>query len=203
LLFGFSKFLERSPAPVELQPIRAQLFEVPVAGLQDDNAKPAVAPPPPLRPLPREKPLPKPVRKVVPKPEPEPHPAPPPPESSNAPTSESAPSPASSVAPAGASPGAQATIRGGSDHKGARAIYAPLPKIPDELREEVFQAEAVARFEVAYDGTATVSLIKPTANPRLNQIVVNTLKQWKFSPALKGGIAIDSVFEIRIPITVE
>jgi hypothetical protein len=43
LICGFSKFLERSPAPSALQPVRALLFEVPVGGLQDDNAHPSRA----------------------------------------------------------------------------------------------------------------------------------------------------------------
>jgi protein TonB len=205
LLCGFSKFLERSPAPSALQPVRAQLFEVPVGGLQDDNAHPVVAStPPPPRPVPRELPLPKPATKIIPKPAPEQHPAPPSPESSTAPISESASSSGSAVATdASASPGAHAALRGGSDHEGAQAVFAPLPKIPDDLREEVFRAEAVARFDVSYNGTTTVSLVNATANPRLNQIVLETLKRWRFSPAHRDGVAIDSVFEIRIPITVE
>jgi protein TonB len=208
LLCGFSKFLERSPAPSALQPVRAQFFEVSVGGLQNDNAHPVVASTPPPRPVPREpplpKPLPKPATKIVPKPAPEQHPAPPPPESSAAPIPESASSSDSAVATdASASPGVHAALRGGSDHEGAQAVFAPLPKIPDDLREEVFRAEAVARFDVSYNATTTVSLVKATANPRLNQIVLETLKRWRFSPAHRDGVAIDSVFEIRIPITVE
>jgi hypothetical protein len=31
------------------------------------------------------------------------------------------------------------------------AIYSPVPKIPDDLREVAFEAVAVAHFEVSYD----------------------------------------------------
>jgi protein TonB len=91
----------------------------------------------------------------------------------------------------------------GSDSAGARAMYAPTPTIPDDLREGAFSTVAVARFRVSADGEVDVSLVKPTPNPRLNQILLDTLKQWKFFPAMKEGIAIKSEFELRIPIAVQ
>jgi protein TonB len=91
----------------------------------------------------------------------------------------------------------------GSDNAGARAMYAPKPTIPDDLREGAFSTMAVARFKVSSDGAVEVSLIKPTPNPRLNQILLDTLKQWKFFPAMKAGVAINSEFEVRIPIAVQ
>ena len=91
----------------------------------------------------------------------------------------------------------------GSDSAGARAMYAPTPTIPDDLREGAFSTMAVARFKVSPDGNVEVTLIKPTPTPRLNQILLDTLKQWKFFPAMKNGIAIASEFEVRIPIAVQ
>jgi periplasmic protein TonB len=90
----------------------------------------------------------------------------------------------------------------GTDSSGARAIFAPTPVIPDDLREDTLQAEAVARFTVLSDGTVTVILIKPTPNPRINQLLLDTLAKWQFFPAVRGGDAIDSTFDVRIPITV-
>ena len=78
----------------------------------------------------------------------------------------------------------------GTDTVGARAIYAPTPVIPDDLREDVMQTEAVARFNVSFDGTSEVTLEKPTSSPRLNQVLLDALKQWKFFPAVKNGVAI-------------
>ena len=91
----------------------------------------------------------------------------------------------------------------GSDTAGARAIYAPQPKIPDELRENILQTEAVARFTVSPDGDVTVALVKATENPRLNQILLQTLQQWRFFPAMKDGVAIASEIEVRIPISIQ
>jgi protein TonB len=91
----------------------------------------------------------------------------------------------------------------GTDSIGARAIYHPIPAIPDDLREDVFQTEAVAHFTVSSDGTVKVTLSKPTSNPRLNQILLATLSQWTFFPAVKDGIAINSAFDVRIPVSVQ
>ena len=91
----------------------------------------------------------------------------------------------------------------GSDTVGARAIYAPTPVIPDDLREDLIQTEAVARFKVSFDGASEVTLEKPTSSPRLNQVILDALKQWKFFPAVHNGVAIESSFEVRIPISVQ
>ena len=103
--------------------------------------------------------------------------------------------------PGGAGIGSGAGL--GNDASGARAIYAPTPTIPDDMREDVFEAVAVAHFKVSPDGAVEVTLEQPTPNPRLNQILLNTLRQWKFFPAMRDGIAINSEFDMRIPITVE
>ncbi len=91
----------------------------------------------------------------------------------------------------------------GSDNGGARAILAPTPVIPDDLREQELDTVAVAHFKVTYDGQIQVTLTKPTESPRLNQILLDTLNQWRFFPAHKNGVAIDSEFDVRIPVSVE
>jgi len=91
----------------------------------------------------------------------------------------------------------------GSGSSGARAIYAPQPVIPDSLREEAFQTVAVARFKVSYGGQAQVTLITPTESPQLNELLLESLRKWRFFPAMKAGGAIDSQFDLRIPISVQ
>jgi hypothetical protein len=34
-------------------------------------------------------------------------------------------------------------------------------------------------------------------------VLIDTLKQWRFFPAMKSGVAIDSQFDLRIPISVQ
>ena len=91
----------------------------------------------------------------------------------------------------------------GSDSSGARAIVAPTPVIPDDLREDALEAEAVARFTISSDGTLKVVLVKPTNNPRINQLLLDTLAKWQFFPAVRHGQPIDSTVDVRIPITVQ
>ena len=86
---------------------------------------------------------------------------------------------------------------------GARTIIRPMPQIPDDLREEAFNAVAIARFHVAADGSAKVELAKPTPNPRLNHILLETLKKWRFMPAIRNGKPITSTEEVVIKIEVK
>ncbi|MGH7923979.1 MAG: energy transducer TonB [Candidatus Binatus sp.] len=208
LLGGFSLILTRTrESREELQPIEARLVELPaVGGLQGNGG--AIHPVTPAIPHPKVAPIvkPHPEKKIVP--------APPvfrspygTGKSTSAPGIEEKPGAAAGSAPANGESGSE-TGEGsgggiGTDTVGARAIYAPTPVIPDDLRQDVIQTEAVARFNVSFDGTAEVTLEKPTSSPRLNQVLLDTLKQWKFFPAVKDGVAIPSSFEVRIPISVQ
>jgi len=86
---------------------------------------------------------------------------------------------------------------------GARAIVRPMPQIPDDLREEAFNFTALARFHIAVDGSAKVELAKPTPNPRLNWILLDSLKKWRFIPAIKNGKPVASTEEIVVKIEVK
>jgi periplasmic protein TonB len=214
LLSAFSLILMRTKAPpAELQPIEARFVEMPpaVGGLKGNGG--AAAAPAPAIPHPKPVPVVKPhpvvhAKKVAP--------LPPVLRSSEgiakpteAPGIGEKAGPSTGTATESGTTGGSGTGEGtggggiGTDTVGAHAIYAPTPVIPDDLREEVMQAEAVARFKVSFDGTSEVELEKPTSSPRLNQVLLETLKQWKFFPAVKGGVAINSSFTVRIPITVQ
>ncbi len=81
----------------------------------------------------------------------------------------------------------------------ANLVFNPLPKIPDELRYEAFQSEALARFYIAPSGEViNVELVKPCANPKLNYLLLKSLRQWKFSSQ-----NVDSRQEIKIKFKVE
>jgi protein TonB len=213
LLSGFSLILMRTKAPpAEVQPIEARLIDIPkAAGLQGNGG--AIHPAAPAISHPKAAPIVKPhpvahAKKVAPLPpvirspygtE----------KSTEAPSVEEAPGASTGTATESGASGGSATGEGsggggiGTDTVGAHAIYAPTPVIPDDLREDVMQTEAVARFNVSFDGICEVTLEKPTSSPRLNQVLLETLKQWKFFPAVKNGIAIPSSFEVRIPISVQ
>ncbi|MGB8414282.1 MAG: TonB family protein [Candidatus Binatus sp.] len=211
LLSGFSLILMRTKAPrEEFTPIEARLVEIPplVGGLQGNGG--AVHPAAPAIPHPKSEPIVKPhpaahAKKVAPLP----------PvirseygtaKSTEAPGVEGAPGAATATESGASGEGETGEGSGGgigTDTVGARAIYAPTPVIPDDLREDAIQTEAVARFKVSFDGVSEVTLEKPTSSPRLNQVILDALKQWKFFPAVHNGVAIESSFEVRIPISVQ
>lgn len=85
----------------------------------------------------------------------------------------------------------------------ARLLSQPLPMLPDDLREVAYQAVAVARFAVHSDGSFDVELVKPTQNPRLNQILLETLRKWRFFPATENGRPIESHQDVRVHFNVE
>lgn len=84
----------------------------------------------------------------------------------------------------------------------ARLLSQPLPVLPEDLREEAYRADAVARFDVHPDGSSDVELIKPTQNPRLNQILLEALHQWRFFPALENGRPVESHRDVRVHFNV-
>ncbi|HEY0294772.1 MAG TPA: energy transducer TonB [Bordetella sp.] len=112
-------------------------------------------------------------------------------------------SPAQAAAPSSPSTHeAPAADPGASGTGPARAILQPLPALPDDLRQEAFQAVARVRLSIHPDGSVSVELLDPTRNPRLNQILLNTLAKWRFFPAMKDGHAIESSQEIRVHFNV-
>jgi periplasmic protein TonB len=101
--------------------------------------------------------------------------------------------PPTPIAPAVTAPAPSKPVVPMNENRGAQALVQPLPVIPDELREEAMNEAATARFQIAADGSATVVLVKPTQNPRLNRLLLDTLKNWKFMPAIQEGKPVPSV----------
>jgi protein TonB len=123
-----------------------------------------------------------------------------------------APSPAPKAPPVSATPSASTTNRSpvatdlaanGSGHTGARAITQPLPEIPDDLREAAYHAIALARFTIHPDGSADVELLQPTQQPRLNQLLLSALHNWRFFPATENGKPVESHQDVRVHLVVQ
>lgn len=85
---------------------------------------------------------------------------------------------------------------------GARAVYKPMPEIPEELRRHPMNLVAVARFRVAANGGISVELVEPTSIPILNTALLAALHLWRFFPAMANGRPVASAIDIRIPIDV-
>ena len=91
----------------------------------------------------------------------------------------------------------------GNGGSGPHAIYAPLPTIPDDMRDEVMRASAVVRFHVYCDGSAQVTLVTSTDYSELDDLILDTLRQWRFAPALRDGVKIEADAEVRLLVTVQ
>lgn len=72
--------------------------------------------------------------------------------------------------------------------KKSNLIYQPLPEIPEDLRYEAINTEALARFYISQQGVVTkVELIKPCNNPKLNYLLVKSLYKWRFETSDKDN----------------
>ncbi|MFL9962430.1 energy transducer TonB [Paraburkholderia sediminicola] len=91
----------------------------------------------------------------------------------------------------------------GSGHIGARPITQPLPEIPDDLREAAYHAIALARFTIHPDGSVDVELLQPTQQPRLNQLLLASLHNWRFFPATENGKPVESHQDVRVHLVVQ
>ncbi len=217
LLAAFSLMLKQSvPVPTKESPLEARLIELPPpAGLQG-NSSPSAPPASTVKPKAAVKPKPAHIVRPRPKPIAKPKPIVAPPPSLFGTAKKAAPAEAPASAPpaassatgpsSGASAGAGSSAGNlgmGSDNLGAQALFAPTPTIPDDLRDEPYSAVAVAHFTVSYDGMVEVTLTTPTDNPRINESLLDALKQWRFAPAKKNGVAINSAFDLRIPISID
>lgn len=118
-------------------------------------------------------------------------------------TSPAPPKPASTPAAPPQSQNANSdSTETGTQSMGAHAIYQPNPVLPEDLRDETMHLVIVARFHIAEDGSVTVELIKSAPNPRVNQIILNTLKTWRFFPATQADKPLASTEDISISIDV-
>ena len=215
-LMGFLGLLEEplTARPAPPPPVRVEVMEVPVA-IREVPKPPApqVAPTRPASPRRAEpaKPTPESPRAPMPaepapdaRPSAEPAPipqveAPALPLARPTPQQPAAPPPVTQSSATG-SPSAAPP---GGGQMGARALYKPLPEIPEALRRHTIDVVALARFKVAADGSARVELIEPTSDPELNRALLDSLKRWRFFPAMQNGKPVASSVDIRIPVSVK
>lgn len=60
-------------------------------------------------------------------------------------------------------------------------IFQPLPEIPEDLRYQIFSTTITAKFYIDENGEVyEVELVNPSNIPKLNMILIKTLKRWRF-----------------------
>ncbi len=153
-----------------------------------------VAPPPPP-PVPKEKP----------KPQPKPTPA-------KVPVAQATPSTevkAESVAPPAPTPASAPPASALVEQKPlvrAEADYLnnPKPSYPRLSKRMGEQGEVRLRVLVAADGrVASVQLTSSSGYERLDEAAVESVKQWRFKPATRGGEALETWVEVPVKFVLE
>jgi len=129
-------------------------------------------------PQPTETPSPTPTPAPTPVPTPKLIPAPTPP---RAPAPPQAPAPK----PAGETRGPALT--------GDRTV-----RVAADLLEDTTSEALNARFTIAADGGATVVLLDGSGSKRVDEIVKGQIAKWRFAPALKNGVAVQSLVKVRV-----
>ena len=117
-----------------------------------------------------------------------------------------APAPAISSASGGS--GSAGSGQGGGDSVGARfdADYLrnPAPPYPPQSRRIGEEGKVVLRVRVSADGNAQEVEVKTSSGSnRLDESARKTVRQWKFVPAKRGGVAVESWVQVPIVFKLE
>jgi protein TonB len=94
------------------------------------------------------------------------------------------------------------TNQSGTEQLGAYAVYQPKPVIPEDLQDIATHVVVSARFHIAADGTVRVKLLHAAPDPRLNQVILNTLNSWRFMPATQNGKPVETDQDIEVTVDV-
>jgi protein TonB len=184
------------PPKVEAQPISGVLIKLPPADVVQAPPplpEPVKTPPPPEpKPVP---PPPKPVPKPVPKPKPKPVPPPEKAISQPAPAPVAAPAPAPAAAvPAEVKPQKNDSLAAPvtPPRVDASRLKNPAPAYPSASRRRGEEGTVLLELLVLADGSVTdVRVKKSSGHPRLDQSAMNAVKRWRYTPATRGGVAIE------------
>jgi len=78
-------------------------------------------------------------------------------------------------------------------------LFQPLPEIPLDMRNEAFSAKIIAKFYIEKDGSVSdVELLEISHNPRLNLLLLKSLKKWRFEASNQALTQIINVkFEVN------
>jgi protein TonB len=84
----------------------------------------------------------------------------------------------------------------------AEPTYQPLPVMPDDLLDSDIDLTFFGYFTVHADGMVDVKVVQGTGNSILDRLALDAAKQWKFTPATKNGLPIDSFRRLQVEFVV-
>jgi len=84
------------------------------------------------------------------------------------------------------------------DAKKVTPLFQPLPEIPFDMRSEAFSTKIIAKFYIEKDGSVSdVELLEISHNPRLNLLLLKSLKKWRFEPS---GQSLTQVINVKFAV---
>lgn len=87
--------------------------------------------------------------------------------------------------------------------KAAESSYQEIPRMPDTLLDSGYRSFVRVEVEVAEAGNFTVKIRTSSGNPDIDARVLDSLKRWKWKPALKNGVPITSTQIFQIDFAVD
>jgi len=85
-----------------------------------------------------------------------------------------------------------------------RIISQSLPGYPLSALEKEIQGVALVQARINLSGNPEETLIKVSSgNAELDAAAIQAVSKWGFSPALQGGAAISSIFEIPVRFSIK
>ena len=82
-------------------------------------------------------------------------------------------------------------------------VEMPKPTLPDSLRSDSLDRTTVAEFVVGADGTPTEVYVVQSAGIRdLDQLALDAARQWRFKPATRDGVPVQSTVRLHVAFQV-
>jgi protein TonB len=85
----------------------------------------------------------------------------------------------------------------------AQVVSNPAPVIPEAMHENCFKSCCIARFMIGADGKSKVKLLSSSGSDEIDDITVQTLRQWKFKPAMLDGKPVASTRRIKVEFEID
>jgi TonB family protein len=72
------------------------------------------------------------------------------------------------------------------------------PLYTDEARKRSIEGDVVLEIVVKQDGTVGAVKVLRALGAGLDQRAIEAVKQWRFGPAMRQGVAVDVVVEVAV-----
>lgn len=79
-----------------------------------------------------------------------------------------------------------------------KPISTPAPEYPKKAMEAGLEGESEIDFVVTKDGRVVETAFSTPLDPALKESVLDATRKWRFQPAVKNGVPVDSRLKTRV-----